>query len=144
MAKAKGRTGATPRLSKAERELVDASLQAMKRAYAPYSHFRVGAALRAADGRVFEGCNVETASYGATVCAERNAVAAAVVAGATAFDRLAIATRTSPPSPPCGLCRQVLGEFAPDLKILLVNPEGEVVRSNLSKLLPMNFDKDHL
>lgn len=133
-----------PRLSRAEQDLVTAALGAMKQAYAPYSRFRVGAALRAADGRVFVGCNVENASYGATVCAERNAVASAVVEGATRFDLLAIATRTSPPSPPCGLCRQVLGEFSPDLKILLVNPKGEAVRSKLSKLLPMNFNKDHL
>ena len=133
-----------PRLTRAEQALADASLAAMKKAYAPYSRFKVGAALRSADGRVFAGCNVENASYGATVCAERNAVASAVVAGARRFDLLAIATRTSPPSPPCGLCRQVLGEFAPDLKILLVNPSGEVVRSKLSKLLSMNFNKNHL
>lgn len=141
---ARPKSAKAPRLSRAERDLVAAALGAMKQAYAPYSRFRVGAALRATDGRVFVGCNVENASYGATVCAERNAVGTAVVAGATAFVLLAIATRTSPPSPPCGLCRQVLGEFSPDLKILLVNPKGEAVRSKLSKLLPMNFNKDHL
>ena len=133
-----------PRLSKAERLLADAAVAAMGRAYAPYSRFRVGAALRAAGGEVFVGCNVENASYGATVCAERNAVGCAVAAGARQFDLLAIATRTSPPSPPCGLCRQVLGEFAPRLKILLVNPQGELLRTRLDKLLPMGFSREHL
>jgi cytidine deaminase len=132
------------RLSRAEQILVDAAVGAMKKAYAPYSKFRVGAALEGEDGLVYLGCNVENASYGATVCAERNAVSGAVVDGCKSFTRLAIATRTSPPSPPCGLCRQVLAEFSPDLKILLTNPKGEVLRTNLRKLLPMNFDKAHM
>jgi len=141
---AKPRVKGLGKVKASEQGLVDAAVDAMGRAYAPYSRFRVGAALQASDGRVFVGCNVENASYGATVCAERNAVAAAVVAGATEFSLLAIATRTSPPSPPCGLCRQVLAEFAPDLRILLVNPAGELVRTKLSRLLPMSFDKDQL
>ncbi len=132
------------RLHTADRELVEAALEAREHAHAPYSHFAVGAALRATGGTVFRGCNVENASYGATVCAERNAVAAAVVAGHREFDLLAIATRTSPPSPPCGLCRQVLSEFSPALKILLVNPEGEVIRARLDKLLPMSFTAEHM
>ena len=132
------------RLSRAEQILVDAAVGAMKKAYAPYSKFRVGAALEGEDGLVYLGCNVENASYGATVCAERNAVSCAVVDGCKSFTRLAIATRTSPPSPPCALFRQVLAEFSPDLKILLANPKGEVLRTNLRKLLPMNFDKAQL
>ena len=137
-------TSEKPRLNRSEQILVDAAVGAMKKAYAPYSKFRVGAALEGDNELVYIGCNVENASYGATVCAERNAIAGAVVDGCKTFTRLAIATRTSPPSPPCGLCRQVLSEFSPDLKILLVNPQGELLRTNLRKLLPMNFDKAQL
>jgi cytidine deaminase len=133
-----------PRLSRVERELVAAALDARRQAYAPYSRFRVGAALRAAGGAVYIGCNVENASYGATVCAERNAVAAAVVAGERELEQLAIATGTSPAAPPCGLCRQVLGEFAPRLRILLVNPQGEAERTRLDRLLPRGFFPQHL
>ncbi len=133
-----------PRLSRAERELAAAAIEARQQAYAPYSRFRVGAALRAAGGAIYVGCNVENASYGATVCAERNAVAAAVVAGERELDQLAIATGTSPAAPPCGLCRQVLGEFAPRLRILLVNPQGEVERVRLDRLLPRGFFPQHL
>jgi cytidine deaminase len=133
-----------PRLNAAERELVDAALAAMKRAYAPYSKFSVGAALLAANGSIHPGCNLENASFGATVCAERNAVAHAVVAGSRQFTTLAVATRTSPPTAPCGICRQVLREFAPKLVILLVNPQGELTRTRLDKLLPMGFSAEQL
>jgi cytidine deaminase len=104
----------------------------------------VGAALRTQQGDIATGCNVENASYGATVCAERNAVARAVVDGSKTFTALAIATGTSPPAPPCGLCRQVLAEFADDLPILLCNPRGEVVRTRLKKLLPSAFTPSSL
>ena len=134
----------TPRLSALERKLIDAALDVMKRAYAPYSKFSVGAALLAPDGAIHVGCNLENASFGATVCAERNAVAQAVVAGCRQFVSLAVATGTSPPSAPCGICRQVLGEFAPELKILLVNPQGDVLRTRLAKLLPMGFSPDQV
>ncbi len=132
------------RLSKAEQELVSAALSVRKRAYAPYSRFKVGAALRIAEGKIFLGCNVENASYGATVCAERHAVGCAVAEGCKDFIQLAIATSSSPPSPPCGICRQVLGEFAPKLKIILVNTKGEFVRTRLDKLLPLAFSKEDL
>ncbi len=134
----------TASLRRADRELVEAAVEAREHAHAPYSRFAVGAALRVADGTVFLGCNVENASYGATVCAERNAVAAAVVAGCRDFETLVIATGSSPPSPPCGLCRQVLAEFSPDLKIMLVNPRGEAIRARLDKLLPMSFTAEHM
>jgi cytidine deaminase len=127
------------KLEAAERELVDRALTAQRRAYAPYSRFSVGAALRGDDGRIYSGCNVENASYGATVCAERNAVARAVAAGCRTFVALAVVTSSSPPAPPCGLCRQVVGEFVEDLPIVLVNPLGEVVRTRLSSLLPLRF-----
>jgi cytidine deaminase len=133
-------TGLRPR----ERDLAEAALGARERAYAPYSRFRVGAAIQAEDGTVFVGCNVENASYGATVCAERNALASAVAAGRQAFAEIAIATGTQPPTPPCGLCRQVLSEFNPRLRILMVNDRGEVLTTRLDKLLPMAFTRGHL
>jgi cytidine deaminase len=125
-------------------DLETLALAAREQAYAPYSRFRVGAALQATDGRVFVGCNVENASYPLAVCAERNALAAAVVAGARAFRAIAIATDTSPPSPACGACRQALREFGPDLAVTLVNPRGERVETTLAALLPMSFGPEHL
>ncbi len=120
--------------------LCAAALEARERAYAPYSAFRVGAALLCDDGSVFRGCNVENASYGLCLCAERTAVGTAVAAGKTKFIAIAIATASSPPSPPCGMCRQVLAEFSGDLPITLVNPEGERAQASLKHLLPSSFD----
>jgi cytidine deaminase len=125
-------------------DLAAQALAAQQQAYAPYSRFRVGAALAAEDGRVFVGCNVENASYPLAVCAERNAIAAAVVEGARRFRAIAIATDSSPPSPPCGACRQALREFGPDLAVVLVNGRGERVETTLAALLPMSFGPEHL
>jgi cytidine deaminase len=120
--------------------LIGAAVEAWGRAYAPYSSFRVGAALLAGDGAVFSGCNVENASYGLTVCAERNAVARAVAEGGTRFKALAIVADSDPPAMPCGACRQVLAEFADDLEIVLANPHGQpVARATLKDLLPQRF-----
>ncbi|MCC7071787.1 MAG: cytidine deaminase [Deltaproteobacteria bacterium] len=129
---------------KDEDALVAIALRARERAYAPYSRFLVGAALRCGDGSVIEGCNVENASYGLCVCAERNAVGSAVAAGRRDFDAIVIATSSEPPSPPCGMCRQVLAEHAADLAIVLVNTKGDRVRTTLKKLFPGTFTSAQL
>jgi len=127
-----------------EDRLVEAARAARRRAYAPYSRFQVGAAVRAR-GRVFEGANVENASYGLTLCAERSAVTAAVLAGARRLDAVAVASGTSPPTPPCGMCLQTLAEFAgPELQVLLAGARGALVETTLGELLPRGFSKRYL
>lgn len=120
-------------------ELVAKAREAQLRAYAPYSGFPVGAALLAADGRVFTGVNVENASYGLSVCAERNAVAGAVLEGARDFVALAVVTNSDEPTMPCGVCRQVLWEFAHDLKVVVEGRAGRRVETTIAELLPMPF-----
>ncbi len=133
------RAGRPVRLKRSEERLIAAAREARMRAHAPYSRFKVGAAIVSEDGEIFSGCNVENASYGATLCAERNAVTAAVAAGHQSFTAIAIVTSSSPPAPPCGLCLQVMAEFCSELSVLLANPKGEVVRTRLSRLLPRPF-----
>ncbi len=118
--------------------LLEAALRVRDRAYAPYSGYRVGAALLVADGTVFVGCNVENASLGLTVCAERSAVSAAVAAGHREFRRLAISVEGGDPAAPCGACRQVLGEFSPGLPIVSES-DGVCREWSLDALLPERF-----
>ncbi len=112
---------------------------AMEHAYAPYSGFRVGAALLGADGSITVGCNVENASYPAGICAERSALSAAVSRGVRAFTAVAIVTEAESPTPPCGICRQVLMEFAPHLAVVSVTRSGAEAQWSLADLLPMAF-----
>ena len=121
--------------------LIATAVAAKASAYAPYSNFRVGCAIETDDGRVFTGCNVENASYGLTMCAERVAVGAAVAAGAKKFVRVVVATDVDPPSPPCGACRQVLYEFGTEAAVEAVGPNWNR-QWRLSELLPAAFDKD--
>ncbi|HTR80366.1 MAG TPA: cytidine deaminase [Bacteroidota bacterium] len=121
-------------------DLIAAAHRAKRKAYAPYSKFRVGAALLADRGMIFEGCNVENSSYGLTICAERNAVFQAVAMGKTHFRSLAIASDDAGFLTPCGACRQVLAEFAPRLEIILTNRSGKKKVTTLDKLFPIPPD----
>ena len=123
--------------------LVDAARAAQARAYAPYSNFRVGAAIESEGGDVYVGCNVENASYGLTICAERAAVCAAIAAGAQRFRRAVVVTDSEPPAAPCGACRQVLSEFGRDLRIDAIGPRS-VATWTMADLLPAAFGRDHL
>jgi cytidine deaminase len=123
--------------------LVEAASAVRANAHAPYSKFTVGAAVLDRRGRVHVGCNVENASYGLSVCAERHAIAAAVSAGEEQIEALAVVTDTDPPSAPCGACRQVLVEFG-DFPVILANPSGERTVTSVGQLLPDAFTPDSL
>lgn len=124
--------------------LRERAFAAMQRAYAPYSRFRVGAALLATDGSITEGCNVENASFPAGICAERTAVGAAIARGVRSFDTIVVATEADEPTPPCGVCRQVLVEFAPQLVVVSVTQGGREARWALADLLPHAFTPNSL
>jgi cytidine deaminase len=117
-------------------KLLDSAQAVRTQAYAPYSRFAVGAALLGKSGRVHTGCNVENLSYGLTICAERNAIFAAVAAGEREFTHIAIVADSKTPVTPCGACRQVLVEFCPELEICCANLAGERFEGKLSELLP--------
>lgn len=123
-----------------EPSLVAAAVDARTRARAPFSRFRVGAALETADGEVFTGCNVENATYGLTMCAERVALFKAISAGKDRFKRIVVVADTAEPTPPCGSCRQLLWEFCGDIEIVLANLSEVKARLSLLGLLPMPFD----
>ena len=120
--------------------LVEAARAARLHAHAPFSRFQVGAALLTKEGRVFTGCNVENATYGLTVCAERVAVFKAISEGHRRFRRVAVVADTGAPTPPCGACRQILWEFGGDLEVILGNLTAETGRYRLRDLLPLPFD----
>ena len=124
--------------------LLAAALAARENAFAPYSKFRVGAAIEDSAGRIHTGCNVENATYGLTVCAERVAVLKAISEGVSKFRRLAVAADTDRLTPPCGACRQILWEFCGDIEIALVNPRGKTETYRLKDLFPKPFDVSYL
>jgi cytidine deaminase len=121
------------------RALIDAAIEARTRSYSPYSHFQVGAALLCADGTIVPGTNVENAAYSPSVCAERSAVVGAVSLGKREFTAIAVVGHETDLTPPCGVCRQTLAEFADDLLVILGNLKGDVHEFHLKELLPDAF-----
>ena len=141
------RHGAAESLALSDRMMTvlrERAFAALERAYAPYSSFRVGAALLGTDGSVAEGCNVENAAYPAGICAERGALASAVARGVRSFEAIAIASEASEPTPPCGMCLQALAEFAPQLTVVSVTRGGTAAHWALGELLPHAFVADSL
>lgn len=120
-------------------ELISTARKAREEAYAPYSKYKVGAALLGKSGRIYAGCNVENASYGATICAERVAIVKAVSEGETSFLALAVVTEGNEPASICGICRQFLAEFGLDIFIILTNLDGKKIETTLDKYLPAAF-----
>ena len=127
------------KLSKDDKLLIAEALKVRKNAYAPYSKFKVGAALLGRSGKIYAGCNVENATYGATICAERSAVSKAVTDGERSFKKIAVVADMKEPCPPCGICRQILFEFSPNMKVIMVNLKGKTKIIELKKLLPSAF-----
>jgi len=127
-----------------EEKLIAAARQAREHAHAPFSEFRVGAAVRTKSGRTFGGCNVENASYGLTICAERVAIFKAISEGEREFDAIAVVTDADDLTPPCGACRQIIWEFCGDVPVILANLKGKIERERSSKLLPRPFDSSNL
>ena len=125
-------------------ELKSLAVSMLDRAYCPYSHFPVGAALECDDGTVYTGCNVENAVYPAGICAERNAIFHAVAEGHTHFRRIVIAGRSQDYCVPCGICRQVMQEFSPEMEVICLNGQGEAKAFALKELLPYGFDHNWL
>jgi cytidine deaminase len=124
--------------------LTEAALAAREHAHAPFSNFRVGAAIEDSSGRIHTGCNIENATYGLTLCAERVAVFKAVSEGAREFRRIAVAADTDCLTPPCGACRQILWEFCGDIEVILTNPRDACESLRLAELFPRPFDASFL
>jgi len=131
-------------MEKDDSKLVEAAADVRTRAYAPYSNFKVGAAVETEDGDIYTGCNVESASYGLTVCAERVAIWKGISRGVTKFGRIAVVVDTEEPTPPCGTCRQIIWEFCGDVPVILANLHGKKETVMMSKLLPRAFDSKFL
>ncbi len=142
--RAAGRITAVRAAKSDVRALLGAARNARDFAFAPFSRFKVGAAIRSTDGRVFTGCNIENASFSLTCCAERVAIYKALSDGVRDFDQIAIVTDAASLTPPCGACRQVLWEFAPDCVVVLANVRGRTKRVRLAALLPSPFDSSDL
>ena len=124
--------------------LISAARAARERAHAPFSNFKVGAALRTPSGKIFGGCNVENATYGLTVCAERVAIFKAISEGERQFDAIAVVTDTDTLTPPCGACRQLIWEFCGDVPVVMSNLHGKVEELQMSQLFPKPFDSSNL
>ena len=124
--------------------LIEAAKQARENAHAPYSNFRVGAALRSASGRIFGGCNVENATYGLTMCAERVAIFKAVSEGERGFSAIAVVTDTEVLTPPCGPCRQLIWEFCGNIAVSMANLKGKIEIMQMKELFPRPFDDSNL
>jgi cytidine deaminase len=124
--------------------LIEAAKQARENAHAPYSNFRVGAALRSTSGRIFGGCNVENATYGLTMCAERVAIFKAVSEGERGFSAIAVVTDTEVLTPPCGACRQLIWEFCGDIPVSMANLRGKIEVLQMEDLFPRPFDDSNL
>src|SRR6476659_148911 len=123
-----------------EPQLVSAAREVRERAYAPFSNFRVGAAVETADGKIYSGCNIESASYGLTVCAERVAIWKAISEGEKNLTRIAVVVDTEELTPPCGVCRQIIWEFCGDVPVTLANLHGKTETVQMKELLPRAFD----
>jgi len=123
------------------RELIEAARAARENAYAPFSHFQVGAAVRTRAGRAIGGCNVENASYGLTICAERVAIFKAISEGEREFDAIAVVTDADRLTPPCGACRQIIWEMCGNVDVVLANLKGQMEVHRMMDLLPLPFDK---
>jgi cytidine deaminase len=127
-----------------QNELIRLAAEARRRAFAPFSNFKVGAALLTEDGEIFTGCNIENASYGLTMCAERVAIFKAVSEGARAFQKICVVADTESLTPPCGACRQIIWEFCGNIEIVLSNLEGKIETFQMSELFPRAFDAKFL
>jgi cytidine deaminase len=125
-------------------KLIEAAVKVRENAHAPYSNFKVGAAVETKSGKIFTGCNVENASYGLTVCAERIAIFKAISEGETEFTRIAVVADTPELTPPCGACRQIIWEFCGDVPVIFSNLDGEMETVQMKELLPRAFDTKFL
>ena len=126
---------------KTNEKLISLAKLARKNAYAPYSKFKVGSALLTKSGKIYTGCNVENATYGATICAERTAIVKAISEGEKHFKKIAIVCNTKEPCSPCGICRQMLYEFSPNMEVIMCNTKGKTEKTTLKTLLPCAFEK---